>query len=159
VVDKIVSGGQTGVDRAALDVALAAGISCGGWCPKDRRAEDGVIADVYPLREADTEDYSDRTARNVRDADGTLILNQGPLEGGTALTVRLAEDLIRPCLIVDLDAPLAPAQVCAWLHANTVQVLIVAGPREGERPGIYSLAHDYLRSVLSPSGDDMDPGC
>jgi Circularly permutated YpsA SLOG family len=91
-IAKIISGGQTGVDRAALDVALELGIPCGGWCPKGRRAEDGAIPDKYPVEENDSPEYPPRTARNVRAADGTLILTRGTPDRGTALTVRI-EDL------------------------------------------------------------------
>mgnify|MGYP003793290687 CR=1 FL=1 len=90
MIKKIVSGGQTGVDRAALDVAMQLGIPVGGWCPRGRRAEDGRIPDSYPLREASSVNYAKRTELNVRDSDGTLILSGGPLTGGTALTESLA---------------------------------------------------------------------
>src|SRR6266571_9073801 len=83
VVSKIVSGGQTGVDRAALDVALELGIPCGGWCPRGRRAEDGIIPERYPLIETPTTAYPQRTERNVRDSDGTLVLTVGRADGGT----------------------------------------------------------------------------
>ena len=84
---KIISGGQSGVDRAALDAALAAGLELGGWCPKGRRAEDGPIADRYPLNETDCESYATRTRWNVRDSDATLILCDAEPAGGTALTI------------------------------------------------------------------------
>lgn len=87
---KIISGGQTGVDRAALDAALQLGIPCGGWCPKGRKAKDGPIPDRYPLKETESGSYPVRTEMNVRDSDGTLILTWGRPTGGTALTVRLA---------------------------------------------------------------------
>ena len=87
---KIVSGGQTGVDRAALDVAGALGLARGGWCPKGRLAEDGTIPDRYPLAETETAAYEERTRLNVADADATLVLNWGPLEGGTLLTAETA---------------------------------------------------------------------
>ncbi len=93
--EKIVSGGQTGVDRAALDAALALGVPCGGWCPRGRRAEDGEIPARYPLRETPLPTYEQRTEWNVRDADGTLVLTRGPASGGTALTLALAERLGR----------------------------------------------------------------
>ena len=99
--EKFFPGGQTGVDRAALDVAIELGIPRGGWCPKGRRAEDGVIAKHYPLRETPSTDYRERTRRNVRDADGTLIVTADELRGGTALTRAFAEKLRRPCLVVD----------------------------------------------------------
>src|SRR5262245_54833883 len=93
VFTKIISGGQSGVDRAALDVALELGIPCGGWCPKGRRAEDGPLPDRYPLDETQTSFYPERTRRNVRDSDGTLILADGAAKGGTALTIELAEQM------------------------------------------------------------------
>src|SRR6516225_6913367 len=101
-IAKIISGGQTGVDRAALDVALELGIPCGGWCPKGRRAEDGPIPQRYPLQETGSKEYPVRTAKNVRQADGTLILTRGPSDRGTALSVRLAGKHKKPCLCVDL---------------------------------------------------------
>src|SRR5438309_6802555 len=96
---KIISGGQSGVDRAALDVALELGISCGGWCPKGRRAEDGVIPEQYPVRENASTSYPPRTEMNVRDSDGTLILTNGRPDRGTALTVNLAKRYEKPCLV------------------------------------------------------------
>jgi predicted Rossmann fold nucleotide-binding protein DprA/Smf involved in DNA uptake len=96
LVRKIVSGGQTGVDRAALDIALALGIPCGGWCPRGRGAEDGVIPARYPLQETCSHDYAERTRRNVIDSDGTLILAIGALHGGTLLTAQLAEKAASP---------------------------------------------------------------
>lgn len=146
---RIVSGGQTGVDRAALDVAIAHGIAHGGWCPRGRRAEDGRIPDRYELREHESPDYAARTEQNVVDSDATLALTIGTPEGGTALTVRLAARYARPCLVVDLDDPATPAAVVAWLRANGVGVLNVAGPRESTRPGISGRAAAYLDEVLT----------
>lgn len=108
----IVSGGQTGVDRAALDVALELGFLCDGWCPRGRKAEDGPIACRYPLRETPSARLSQRTEWNVRDSDGTLILTKGRPRGGTALTIQLATRLTRPHLVLDLDAaPIHPRHV------------------------------------------------
>ncbi len=149
VVEKIVSGGQTGVDRAALDVALALRIPCGGWCPKGRRAEDGVIPAHYPLTETTSKDYRVRTRRNVRDSDGTLILTRGPLSGGTALTLRLAKELDNPCLVVDLAQRPRASDVRVWLASNNIHTLNVAGPRESNQLGIYLQAKKFLRRVLS----------
>src|SRR5947209_11260398 len=89
MIAKIVSGGQTGVDRAALDVALELGLPCGGWCPKGRRSEGGRIPERYPLRETTSAAYPARTRRNVLYSDGTLVLTNGPPTGGTALTIEL----------------------------------------------------------------------
>ena len=149
MIRKIVSGGQSGVDRAGLDAAQALGVPCGGWCPRGRLAEDGAIPPRYPLRETPTAAYTQRTRWNVRDSDGTLILNRGPLEGGTALTADLAGKLRKPCLILDLAARPDPAMVRAWAAAHQVRVLNVAGPRERRQPGITRQARAFLRRLLS----------
>ena len=149
---RIVSGGQTGVDRAALDIALDLGLRCGGWCPRGRRAEDGPLPSRYPLKDTPSADYAQRTEWNVRDSDGTLVLNRGVLDGGTALTIELARRLRKPCLVVDLDAPPEPAAVRAWLAARGLGTLNVAGPRERKRPGIYRLSGGFLVRVLDERG-------
>jgi hypothetical protein len=148
-VTRVVSGGQTGVDRAALDVALALRIPCGGWCPRGRRAEDGVIPARYPLRETPTTRYPQRTEWNVRDSDATLILTRGRPRGGTALTLRLAGQLAHPWHVVDLAAPRDPTVATEWLQAHAVRALNVAGPRESEAPGIHAEAAEFLRIVLA----------
>ncbi|RMF60476.1 MAG: molybdenum cofactor carrier [Bacteroidetes bacterium] len=150
VIQKIVSGGQTGVDRAALDAAMAAGVAVGGWCPRGRRAADGRIEDRYPLRETPSSDYAQRTRWNVRDSDGTLVLLVGAPSGGTALTFEEARRLGRPCCVVRLDARPDVAAVRSWLERNGVQVLNVAGPREEEAPGIYALARGFMTRLLRP---------
>ncbi len=148
-VEKIVSGGQTGVDRAALDFALSIGLACGGWCPKGRLAEDGPLARRYPLLETPSSDYSQRTAWNVRDSDGTLILHDGPLTGGTALTLRQALANGKPHFLVDLRLKPDPEPVCRWLRDYPVTVLNVAGPREESESGIYSHALEFLQRLFS----------
>jgi hypothetical protein len=148
-VAKVVSGGQTGVDRAALDAARAAGIAIGGWCPKGRRAEDGPIAEHYPLTETDSPNYKVRTRKNVEDADATLVLLRGGATGGTKLTIDIAKDLGRPCLVVDLDGEAEPSQVEKWLAANAVRVLNVAGPRESTAPGIGAAARRFLERLFT----------
>lgn len=145
---KIVSGGQTGVDRAALDAALGLNVPCGGWCPKGRRAEDGVISAHYPLRETDSPAYAQRTALNVADSDGTLILTTGAVRGGTALTVELARKKGRPCLVARLEDRLPVREIVDWLHENAIAVLNVAGPRESQHPGIYKQARESMERVL-----------
>lgn len=149
VVRRIVSGGQTGVDRAALDVALALGLPCGGWCPRGRRAEDGAVPAHYPLREAASVRYAERTERNVADSDATLILDRGVPRGGTALTLRVARRLGKPVLVVDLRAPPSVAKVRRWLREQGVCTLNVAGPRESRAPGIHAEAAAYLRDLLA----------
>jgi hypothetical protein len=144
----IVSGGQTGVDRAALDASLELGISCGGWCPKGRRAEDGPIPDRYPLKETESGSYPVRTEMNVRDSDGTLILTWGRPTGGTALTVRLARRHKKPSLVIDLKKPADPSSLMNWLEKKQIEVLNVAGPRESEYPDISRLAFEFLLNAL-----------
>jgi predicted Rossmann fold nucleotide-binding protein DprA/Smf involved in DNA uptake len=149
LIEKIISGGQTGVDRAALDVAMELGIPCGGWCPQGRRAEDGRIPDSYPLQEASSLDYPFRTRLNVEDSDGTLILSRGSPQGGTALTLKLARKLNKPFLLVDLDRNPQPSEVRHWVQKNQIRILNVAGPREGESTGILEKASVFLREVLT----------
>lgn len=145
---KLVSGGQTGVDRAALDVGIALGIPIGGWCPKGRRAEDGVIDKGYPLRETGQDAYAQRTELNVRDSEGTLIVTQGELRGGTALTSQFTRHYRRPCLIVDPDDPQASSRIITWIVQFDIAVLNVAGPRESDAPGMYDKANALLRKAL-----------
>jgi hypothetical protein len=147
---RIVSGGQTGVDRAALDVALALGIDCGGWCPRGRRAEDGPIPERYPLHETPTSRYEERTEGNVRDSDGTLILTRGEPSGGTALTLDLALRSGRPLHVADLDAGATAMAARAWIERNRIDVLNVAGPRESGAPGIYVAAKGFLEQLFAP---------
>ena len=146
---RIVSGGQTGVDRAALDVALELGIPCGGWVPRGRRAKDGPIPSRYPVQETASRAYRPRTRANARDSDATLILTRGAPTGGTALTVECADSLGRPWLIVDFDAGADPHAVRRWLQDNDANVLNVAGPRASTVPGIYDDARGFLLSLLS----------
>lgn len=146
---KIVSGGQTGVDRGALDAAMAVGIPHGGWCPRGRLAEDGRIPDCYELAETDSGRYVVRTERNVLDSDATLILCRDTPQGGTELTRRLAEQHEKAYLVVDLDEPALPSKVAGWLQDNGVETLNVAGPRESQSPGIQADAENFIRSVLA----------
>ncbi len=145
---KIISGGQTGVDRGALDAAIELGIPHGGWCPRGRMAEDGRIPDRYRLRETDSPDYSFRTEQNVLDSDATLILYRGRIAGGTELTLRLARQHGRPHLVVDLDAAAEPAEVRRWLDEHAVETLNVAGPRESQSPGIGAMTRQFVGHML-----------
>ncbi|MCW5698468.1 MAG: putative molybdenum carrier protein [Rhodospirillales bacterium] len=149
---KIVSGAQTGVDRAALDVALEVGLPCGGWVPRGRRAEDGQVSFDYPVRETASRAYGVRTRLNVRDSDATLIITRGQPTGGTALTIEIAKNLGKPLQVIDLDAALAPETVARWLLDADVRVLNIAGPRESSSPGIYHSATAFLRAVLADLG-------
>lgn len=149
-VEKIISGGQTGVDRAALDTALELGIPCGGWCPKGRRAEDGSIPARYPLQESSSSEYPARTDLNVQDSDGTLILTWGPPAGGTLLTLKLARKHHKSLLVLDLSEGPDPNDVRVWASKNGIRILNVAGPREGEAAGIHEKAFHFLQKVFSP---------
>ena len=153
MIEKIISGGQTGVDRAALDVALELGMNCGGWCPRGRRAEDGTLDPRYPLTETPVDRYAQRTEWNVRDSDATLILNRGLLEGGTLRTFEIARALDRPVRAVDLDRPDNIGELILWLKKKGVKVLNIAGPRESGRPGIQETAARYLRRLLAVTRD------
>jgi hypothetical protein len=145
-LEKIISGGQTGADRAGLDAALKHNIETGGWCPAGRRAEDGIIPDRYQLTETKTREYETRTRKNVRDSDGTLILNLGELGGGTLKTAEYAEKRGKPCLVVQLDDMTRQdlQKVTVWLKEQDISVLNVAGPRESKCPGIYQQSLDFL---------------
>ena len=159
VISKIISGGQTGVDRAALDVAIYLDIPHGGWCPAGRRAEDGKIPNGYELRETDQSDYSIRTEKNVIESDGTLILFRNQLSGGTELTFRLAGKHHRPRICFDL-AEIASGNTdmfqsfASWIETNNIGVLNVAGPRESTCRGIGMQAEAFLVKALAV--DDVD---
>ena len=150
MVSSLISGGQTGVDRAVLDVALDLGIPCGGWCPRGRRADDGPINARYPLQETPSAEYAQRTEWNVRDSDGTLVLTRGEPRGGTALTVTFARDQGRPVLVLDLAGVHPAGAVGDWLRREGIRVLNVAGPRESGAPGIYQEALSFLLAALGP---------
>lgn len=147
----IVSGGQTGVDRAALDAALDANIPCGGWCPQGRQAEDGRISERYPLRELAGAGYLQRTRKNVEDSDGTLIISFGAASGGTLRTLEFCQRLNKPHLVIDAAVTSieeAASAVLEFLKGRGVQCLNVAGPRaSGERKG-HGYAYDLIKRLL-----------
>lgn len=155
MIDKIVSGGQTGADRAAFDVALELGIEIGGWVPRGRLAEDGRVPARYVgLRECDSKAYDVRTERNVRDSDATLIMAFGPPLGGTALTEKFAKGHHKPQLTVDLSR--SSPEECAmrvrqWLALECPRVLNVAGPRLSEEPRIVPAVSKVLRRAIEDS--------
>ncbi len=148
-VRRIVSGGQTGVDRAALDAAITLKMEHGGWCPRGRLAEDGPIPEDYALRETESAEYPVRTEQNVIDSDGTLILYRNRLFGGTKLTRRLALKHKKPCRDVDLEEGHDILSVRKWIAENSIAVMNVAGPRESSTPGIGRDACDFLCALLS----------
>ena len=146
---KIVSGGQTGVDRAALDFAIRRGIPHGGYCPKGRRSESGRIAAKYRLTECASADYAMRTALNVAYSDGTLILTRGRPEGGTQRTVYLCREYGKPALVIDLDRKLKSVDFGDWLRTHGIETLNIAGPRESKQSGIGRQARTALEALFA----------
>ncbi|MDF1659355.1 MAG: putative molybdenum carrier protein [Verrucomicrobiales bacterium] len=146
MLKKIVSGGQTGVDRAALEWALDLGIECGGWCPAGRIAEDGPIDRRFPLIETPSEGYSQRTEWNVRDSDGTVLFSKRPeIAGGTQLTKKFASKWRRPCLVISEIGPLNPATLLnTFIEEHFIETLNVAGPRESTERRM----EGFVRKVL-----------
>lgn len=155
-LEKIVSGGQTGADRAALEIARRHGVAIGGWVPAGRLAEDGPIPSSFvELQETRGADPAERTAANVRDSDGTLIISHGALTGGSALTMKLARELGKPCLQLDLEALSVDDAVLAalrWIASSGVDCLNVAGPRASEDARVYAATCAVLAGVLAHHG-------
>jgi hypothetical protein len=147
---KIISGGQTGADRAALDAAIELSIPHGGWLPRGRKAEDGRVPKHYRLQEMASPNYRDRTRKNILDSDGTLIVSFGPLTGGSALTEALAIRHDRPCLHLDMEQ-ISPAKAVAaleqWLQQFGISTLNVAGPRASGEPRIYNTVKEVLLNI------------
>lgn len=160
-LSNVVSGGQTGVDQAALDAAIAAGIEIGGWCPQGRRSEDGTIPERYTLKETASRNYTVRTEWNIRDSDGTLIIAMKTLTGGTRLTWQLTKKHGKPCHVVHLRESAGGelfsdqnsitdrcSAVVDWIRENRIRVLNVAGPRASSHPEIHTEAKQLLAAVL-----------
>ncbi len=148
---KIISGGQTGVDRAALDVALKHGIDCGGWCPAGRLDEFGRIPDRYPVRELVDGSFTERTLQNVKDSDGTIIIYSGELSGGTEQTVRFCRELEQPHQLIDASkiSPEHAAKLIADLvRKHKIEIFNAAGPRQSEWPEGYGYAYRALNLFL-----------
>ncbi|MDX8389366.1 MAG: putative molybdenum carrier protein [Mariprofundaceae bacterium] len=156
LLKKVISGGQTGVDRAALDAAMRLGVEIGGWCPKGRRALDGVIPSKYLLTETREKTYQTRTKWNVRDSDASLIICRDEPTGGTALTIKYCEQLGKPYQVYQLKAgegsyvgsPEDPQGLVYWLNTMGIKVLNVAGPREGKYCPVYDHAYRFLVELL-----------
>jgi len=155
MLKRLVSGGQTGVDRGALDAALGADFPCGGWMPGDRMAEDGVISDRYPLTALPNGNYRQRTRLNVVDSDGTAILYEGYLSSGTCLTRDLCERLDRPCILISAqetpDPTAAAEALLMFIEYHKIRTLNVAGPRASGWPAGYRFALDVVGGVISMS--------
>lgn len=163
-LSKIISGGQTGVDRAALEVAMFLEIPHGGWCPKGRRSEDGPISEIFDLIETPSFNYTVRTEKNVVESDGTLILYRDVITRGTGLTVNYAKRHNRPYLCVDLREmsetgaisdqdneaiETAAQEILTWLADQNINVLNIAGPRESTTPHINSQSHTLLLNAFA----------
>ncbi|MBI84696.1 MAG: molybdenum cofactor carrier [Planctomycetaceae bacterium] len=151
-IKRIISGGQTGVDRGALDAAIEMGIQHGGWCPQGRLAEDGIIPSRYELKESNSAEYWVRTEQNVLDSDGTLIIHRGSLQGGTRLTYRLTKKHGKPCFRADLSEDPCPGAVRAWMKEYEIEILNVAGPRESSIPSISSGTRQLVVSIFEGAG-------
>jgi Circularly permutated YpsA SLOG family len=149
---KVISGGQTGVDRAALDVSLKHGIDCGGWCPAGRLDEFGRIPDRYPVRELQAGGFAERTMQNVKDSDGTVVIYRRQIGGGTKQTVRFCVDLKRPHKLIDaskIRAEDAANLITDFVRAKEIKILNVAGPRQSEWPEGYEYAFRVLERFLT----------
>lgn len=150
MIQKIISGGQTGADRAALDAAILLNIPHGGWLPKGRKTEEGPLSQKYALREIHSGRYRDRTEKNILSADVTLIFSFGSLLGGSALTEALAIRHDRPCLHIDLEhveIHQAANIVETWLIKRKAKIINIAGPRASSEPRIYAAVHAILMAV------------
>jgi predicted Rossmann fold nucleotide-binding protein DprA/Smf involved in DNA uptake len=152
VIKKIISGGQTGADRAALDAAIELGIPHGGFIISGRKTEDGRLPQGYDLKEIDSNDYAERTELNVAGSDGTVIISHGGLKGGSAQTLIMAEKHNKPCFHIDLEnlgEDDAADIIKDWIQEIGIKILNVAGPRASEDPGIYESVRNVLRSALA----------
>ena len=150
MLEKIISGGQTGADQGALDTAIRLGIDHGGWIPRGRKTETGPLPDKYGLTEMPTDEYHLRTEKNVVSAEATVIFSHGPLSGGSLLTQQVAERHGRPWLHVDLDTASAfdaARSLNDWIRTYDIRVLNVAGARASQDPHIYQATADILESA------------
>jgi len=164
MLQKIISGGQTGTDRAALDAALTLTFPCGGWCPKGRIAEDGIISDEYPLREMRSKDYRRRTRKNIADSDGTLIVvSQWPVTSpGTNFTINIARMTKKP-IIVTIRREVAVSEsaiekLIDWCEQKSIEVLNVAGPRMSKDLTIYEKTRELIDALLRETTKRDTPG-
>jgi len=144
----IISGGQSGTDRAALDFALQNKFSCGGWCPRGRMAEDGKIPDHYPLEETQFEDPSHRSRKNVDESDGTIIICLKEPDKGTRFTLQYAKDQLKPVYLIRENEQINTTEFKIWMEVNKIKVLNVAGPRESNAEGVYKFTYEVLETIL-----------
>jgi hypothetical protein len=151
MLQKIISGGQTGADRAALDTAISLGIAHGGWIPKGRKTEAGRLPSRYRLKGMPTDSYPKRTERNVIDSDGTLIISHGELTGGSEYTRQTAENHGKPWMHIDANKTSVDAAVQvirAWIRGTEIKVLNVAGQRASEDPKICGTVRKFLTVLI-----------
>jgi hypothetical protein len=145
----LIAGGQTGVDRAVFDFALSRGITCGGWCPKGRLAEDGTIPERYPVKEWHSPLYEDRTKQNILDSDGVLIVFGSAMDRGTRLTLQLAEMMGKRHYIHSLKQEREIRPIHNWMSDNQIRRLNIAGPRESNDNGIYLETLTFMNRLFS----------
>jgi hypothetical protein len=148
---KIISGGQTGVDRGALQAALDRQVNCGGWCPAGRKAEDGRIPAHFPVIELADAGYAQRTERNVLDSDATILIHFGNISGGSRLTLYCCREAGRPSLEInasEVDTAEAVQRMSAFVGEHQVACLNIAGPRESGAPGAAKMARQIVGELL-----------
>jgi hypothetical protein len=158
MIVKIISGGQTGADRAALDMAIEEGIPHGGWIPRGRKTEAGPLPEEYQLQEMPTDSYPKRTEQNVIDSDGTLIISHGELTGGSKYTREMAQKNEKPWIYVDADKFSVDAAVVvlrAWISGNNIRILNVAGPRASKDRRIYFVTREILVKVIRTNQEQI----
>lgn len=158
MVKKIISGGQTGVDQAALDAAMEVGVAYGGWLPAGRRTERGPLPQCYcHMQELPTDSYPERTRKNVETADATLIVSHGGLSGGSALTAKIAGEIDKPYLHIDLEqsAGFAATHIEQWLCRHQPEILNIAGPRASSDAAIYDQVFALIKKILHRRGGDQ----
>ena len=151
MIKKIISGGQTGVDQAALTAAIECHVAHGGWCPRGRLAENGSIPSQYQLTQTQSSDYDVRTRLNIEDSDGTLVLlpsHTKKITDGTLLTMQYAQQKNKPLLVIDLSIEARIDKVIHWVQKNHIAVLNIAGPRESQSPGIYQDSLNFLKKII-----------
>jgi len=151
MIKKIISGGQTGADRAALDTAIKFNISYGGWIPEGRKTEDGPLSQRYRMDEMPTDSYPKRTKQNIMDSHGTIIISRGTLTGGSLLTQQLASKLKKPCCHIDLfelDEFGAAIVINSFIADYDIEIINIAGPRAGKDPFIYNSVKTVLETVI-----------
>ena len=150
MIQKIISGAQTGADRAGIDAAIESGVDYGGWVPKGRKAEDGIVPEKYTkLQEMTRGGYPKRTEQNVLNSDGTVIFGYGKLTTGSALTLKLAKQHKKPFLHIDLDIVKDHVPIIKdWIVEWDIKVLNVAGRKASKAPEIYDVVKDIIKQVL-----------